>query len=207
MATIEHDLDSSQTLQKLQSGGTTELTALFERQRQHLRAMVESRLDKRLHARVDASDIVQEAFLRATQGVRAYLEFPNVHPVVWLRLIGKHIVSETHRRHFREKRSPVRELQYQVDSSDSEPLCNKLADSMQSVGTCLAKQELVNRVLQAIQQMTPNDREILEMRHVEEMTMEEAAVALELNIETAKKRYYRALCRFRVIATEILPDA
>ena len=144
--------------------------------------------------------------LKTCQGMRAYLEFPKVHPIVWLRLIGKHIVSETHRRHFREKRSPVRELQCQTDSNDSGPLCNKLADSMQSVGSCLAKQELVDKVFQAIQQMTENDREILEMRHVEELTIEEAAAALELNVEATKKRYYRALCRFREMTQEFIPE-
>ena len=182
MSIVENDMDASRTLERLQHGGAEELTALFERQRQHLRVMVESRLDKRLLARVDSSDIVQEAF------------------------IGKHIVSETHRRHFREKRSPVRELQCQTDSNDSGPLCNKLADSMQSVGSCLAKQELVDKVFQAIQQMTENDREILEMRHVEELTIEEAAAALELNVEATKKRYYRALCRFREMTQEFIPE-
>lgn len=204
MNTLQADSSSSHLLDLLNKGGARELTALFMRSRSHIRRLVESRLDKRLLARVDASDIVQETFLRATAGMDAYLKSPKVPPIVWLRLIGKHIVAETHRRHFREKRSPERENNWYQDGDDL--LSQKLVDSMHSVGSWMARRELASKVRDAIKNLSEQDREIIEMRHLEELSIKESAMILELNIETTKKRYYRALTRFRELVADILPN-
>jgi RNA polymerase sigma-70 factor, ECF subfamily len=203
MKTMEADSNSSHSIALLNGGGTRELTALFMRSRSHIRKLVETRLDKRLLARVDASDIVQETFLRATAGMEAYLKSPKVPPIIWLRLIGKHIVAETHRRHFRDKRSPERENNWYQDENDL--LSQKLVDSMHSVGSWMARRELAMKVRDAIKNLADQDREIIEMRHIEELSIKESAFALELNIETTKKRYYRALTRFRELVADILP--
>ena len=204
MNTLQKDSRSARLLDLLKQGGGRELTALFMRSRTHIRRLVESRLDKRLLARVDASDIVQETFLRATASMDAYLKSPKVPPIVWLRLIGKHIVAETHRRHFREKRSPERENNWYQDGHDV--LSQKLIDSMHSVGTWMARRELALKVQDAIKNLSDQDREIIEMRHLEELSIKESAMVLELNIETTKKRYYRALTRFRELVADILPN-
>ncbi len=204
MNKLQADSSSSHLLALLNQGGARELTALFMRSRSHIRRLVESRLDKRLLARVDASDIVQETFLRATAGMEAYLKSPKVPPIVWLRLIGKHIVSETHRRHFRDKRSPERENNWYQDGDDL--LSQKLVDSMHSVGSWMARRELASKVRDAIKNLSEQDREIIEMRHLEELSIKESAMVLELNIETTKKRYYRALSRFRELVADILPN-
>lgn len=192
------DPNSSQILARLQAGGMQQLTELFMTLRAHLRNMIEVRLDRRLHARVDASDIVQETFVRASRNLETYLAAPGMHPVVWLRLIGKHILAETHRRNFRERRSPAREQNWEHDPDD--PLVNRLADSMQSVRSAVEHRELVLSVRDKLKLLSESDREMLEMRHVEGLTLEEAAVSLEIQLEAAKKRYQRALKRFREIA-------
>lgn len=204
MNTLQVDLSSSRSIELLNKGGASELTALFMRSRGHIRRLVESRLDKRLLARVDASDIVQETYLRATAGMETYLKSPKVPPIIWLRLIGKHIVAETHRRHFRDKRSPERENDWYHDGNDL--LSQKLVDSMHSVGSWMAKREMAMKVRDAIKNLSEQDREIIEMRHLEELSIKECAEVLELNLETTKKRYYRALTRFREVVADILPQ-
>lgn len=204
MKTLEADSNSSQSHALLNGGGTRELTAFFMRSRSHIRKLVESRLDRRLLARVDASDIVQETFLRATAGMETYLKSPKVPPIIWLRLIGKHIVAETHRRHFRDKRSPERENNWYQDGNDL--LSQKLVDSMHSVGSWMARREMAMKVRDAIKNLSDQDREIIEMRHLEELSIKDCAEALELNVETTKKRYYRALTRFRELVADILPQ-
>lgn len=179
------------------------LTSVFMRVRPHIRKMVENRLDRRLHSRVDASDIVQETFVRASQGLANYARSPKMDPVTWLRLIGKHIVAEIHRHHFRSKRTPERELHF--DNDCSELLINRIAESMYSVGAKIDQQELHQRVRAAMQQMSPMDREIIDMRHVDELSMQEAAVALDISLEAAKKRYQRALARFRELTSDFMP--
>lgn len=182
--------------------GPETLAEMFIGVRDHLKVMISSRLDKRLQKRVDASDIVQEVYLRAMQGLPTFLQSPNVHPVVWLRLIGKHLVAETHRRHFRAKRSPDREAP-NVDN-DNDLVVNHIADSIQSVHTAIAREELVAEVRQLFTQMSDQDRDVLEMRHTEGLGLIEIAGVLGISLDAAKKRYYRALARFRDVAGGII---
>jgi RNA polymerase sigma-70 factor (ECF subfamily) len=182
--------------------GPEALAEVFIGVRDHLKSMISARLDKRLQTRVDASDIVQEVYLRAMKGLPTFLESSNVHPVIWLRLIGKHLVAETHRRHFRAKRSPYREAP-NVDDSDG-LVVNHIADSIVSVHTTIAREELVAKVRHLFTQMSDQDRDVLEMRHTEGLTLLEIANLLGLSLDAAKKRYYRALTRFRSVANDIL---
>ena len=193
--------DSSKMLARLNTGGIDELAALFVGVRSNIKQMVSVRLDKRLHSRVDASDIVQEAFVRASKELHTYLNSPSVHPIVWLRLIGKRIVAETHRLHFREKRSPRNEVIDEADASDL--LVNRLADSVQSVHTNVEHQEIVQKVFKLISDLPQQDREILEMRHTEGMSIQEISQIMEISVEATKKRYQRALVRVRQLTTNL----
>ncbi|HBJ36415.1 MAG TPA: RNA polymerase factor sigma-70 [Planctomycetaceae bacterium] len=194
------DSKSGQPRQSIDGPDT--LAEMFIDVRDHLKAMISARLDKRLQTRVDASDIVQEVYLRAMQGLPTFLQSPNVHPVVWLRLIGKHLVAETHRRHFRAKRSPDREAS-NVDN-DNDLVVNHIADSIQSVHTAIAREELVVKIRHLFTQMSDQDRDVLEMRHTEGLGLIEIAGVLGISLDAAKKRYYRALARFRDVAGEII---
>ncbi len=196
----QKDTLESTVLTKLEAGGVDELTSLFMHQRPGLRRLISMRLDPRLHARVDASDIVQETFVRACKALPSYLESPVIHPVVWLRLIGKRLVAEVHRRHFRDKRSPEHELGYDIEGNSH--LINQFADSIQSAGSAAEKHELISRLHHLLQNMPIHDREILEMRHVEGVSLQEAAQQLSIPYETAKKRYQRALQRFRDVTQQ-----
>lgn len=195
------NLDSSEMLTRLQKGGDEELAEIFVSVRGNIKQMIAMRLDRRLRARVDASDIVQEAFVRASKGLKSYLEAPGVHPIVWLRLIGKRILAETHRLHFRDKRSPHNE--FVVESESNDMLVNQLADSMHSVHANVAHQEIVQMVLKLISDLSQQDREILEMRHTEGMTIKEIATMMEISVEATKKRYQRALVRVRQLTTDL----
>ncbi len=201
----QKDAMESTVLSKLTIGGVNELTSLFMHQRAGLRRLISMRLDPRLHARVDASDIVQEAFVRACKALPSYLESPVIHPVVWLRLIGKRLVAEVHRRHFRDKRSPEHELGYDIEGNSH--LINQFADSIQSAGSVAEKHELILRLRDLLQSMPVHDREILEMRHVDGISLQEAAQQLSIPYETAKKRYQRALQRFRDVTNQQISAA
>src|SRR5947209_18921632 len=95
--------DPNDSIKSLRNGDGRALAALFEQHRQRLRRMVELRLDPRLRARLDASDVVQEAFLDVAGDLDAYLADPKLPPLLWLRLhVGRRLTT-LHRQHLRTK--------------------------------------------------------------------------------------------------------
>jgi RNA polymerase sigma-70 factor (ECF subfamily) len=195
-------LEDSQILNRLQAEGPDELSRLFGHMRDNLRAMISARLDTRLHSRVDASDIVQETYIRALKSLDQYLSNPKIHPVIWLRLLGKNLLCETHRQQFRAIRSPAREIV--MDDSRCNFIAEQISESMPSILSRISEAELSRKVESLIEKMGDNDREILEMRHKDEMSLVQIAEILSIPVETAKKRYQRALARFRDFASSLL---
>lgn len=188
------DSSNSLALQRLQDGGRKELTRLFETNRDSLRQMINRRIRGKLSARFDASDIIQESYIRAQSQLESYLSSPRIHPNVWLRLLCKQLLAESIRKHMRVKRSPEFEAQIAGDLLIAE----RLTDSLHSVvSEELTRAETTQQVREILQTLSDTDREIIEMRHSEGMTFPKIAESLDLKMETAKKRYYRALNRFR----------
>lgn len=185
-------LDST-VLHRLQARGVEELAALFDLQRSNLKALVAGRIQGKLAARFDASDVVQETFVRASTQLSSYLEKPTLHPTVWLRILCKQLLAENIRRHLRLRRSPKFETQ---DAGD-QVIADRLADSIDSISDESERNSVLQKVRVVLAKLTPTDREIIEMRHAEGLSFKEISGLLEMNMETAKKRYYRALEKFR----------
>ena len=188
-----HFDDTSKVVQRLRAGGTEELARHFARLRPSIRAMLAQRLHGKLLSRLDASDVVQETFIRACRALDTYLTNPNIHPTIWLRILGKQVLAELVRKQYRLKRSPDCE---QVNL-DNDQVVGFLVDSLDSAGQKLQKDELVVLVRKLLSEISAADREILEMRHAEGYSFQEIGDLLEVKNDAAKKRYYRSLSRFR----------
>lgn len=183
-------------LSRLQANGDAELTRIFMLHRANLRRLIASQIHDRLSRRLDASDIVQEAFIRASNRLKDYLAAPTIPPIVWLRILCKQLLAEHTRKQYRDKRNPALE----IVNFGSDQIVNQLADSWQSAGEMMSKKELVEQVRSLLATLTVTDREVIEMRHTEGYSFQEIADQLEIKQEAAKKRYYRALDRFRKMA-------
>src|SRR3954468_9777838 len=93
------------------AGDREALCALFGRHRARLRRMVELRLDRRLQARIDASDVIQEAYVEVVTRLNEYLSAPSYPLFLWLRLIVGERLLKLHRHHLgTQMRDPGREL-------------------------------------------------------------------------------------------------
>jgi len=160
--------------------------------------MLAKRLHGKLLSRIDASDVVQETFIRATRALESYLQNPRIHPAIWLRSLSKQIMAEMVRDQFRLKRS----LDCEEHIFDNEAIVEYLSDSMDSVGREMERAELVTMVRRMLTQISTTDCELLEMRHSDQFSFQEIGDLLEISMEAAKKRYYRALDRFRTLAAE-----
>ncbi len=172
---------------------------LLELYRDHLRRMVTARLDRRVKSRVDASDIVQETLAEAAGQLDDYLRDQPLPFLPWLRQLASNRIRKTHFRHMTvQSRSVTREMPDAVMSDESAvELGRHFVARDTSPSNRAIRQEVCDAVMAAVAALSPRDREVLLMRHVEKLGTAEIADALELAESGVKARLYRALARLR----------
>lgn len=177
------------------------LAEWFTNHREHLRRMVGFRLDDRLAQRIDPSDVLQEAFINARMRMREADEKFAGASLLWLRQITEQTLIDLHRRHLgAKKRSAGREVSLAakgVGETTSLSLAAVLASGDSSPSHAAIRQERRDRLNDALDQMDAVDREILALRHGEELSNVEAAELLGLSPTAASNRYIRALKRLK----------
>jgi len=188
--------------------GPPELNRWFTEFRDQLRALVQLRLSPRLNGRLDPSDVIQEAYLEATERFGEYQRNPTLSPYLWLRFLTLQRLGIVHRRHLHtHKRAAGKEAMMPEIEVSSIVLADWLIDSGTSPSKSALKHECRDRLYEALETMSAQDREILTARHLEQLSNEEAAQALGITTAAASRRYYRALDRLREIIIPVLGDS
>ncbi len=184
-------------LRRAGRGDTVAVDDLLRRHRSRLRRMVAVRLNARLLARVDPSDVVQDALATAVERLPQYLREQPLPFYPWLRQIAWDRLVKLHQRHVKaERRSVLRESPLLADHSAIE-LASYLAADSTSPSRLLARRELQARIRAALEQLDPQDREVLVMRHLEQLQVSEIAAILRISEGAVKMRRLRAAKRFR----------
>jgi RNA polymerase sigma-70 factor (ECF subfamily) len=192
--------DSAETqrlLQEIRSGDRKALDRLLAEHRRFIRWFVELRLDPHLRARVDPSDVVQEAQLEASRRLTSYLDRPVLPFRLWLRQIAYDRLLMARRQHVEADRRAVTREAPLPDGSSIALAQQVLAAGGPTPSQQLVQHELAGRVRQALAELPEGDHEILLMRNFEGLTNQEVAQLLDLDPATASKRYGRALLRLR----------
>jgi RNA polymerase sigma-70 factor, ECF subfamily len=193
-------------LKRIEQADATAAERLWEWHREPLRRMIDLRLDHALGRRVDASDIVQEVLLKANQRLGEYLRNPVLPFHLWLRQIARDQVIDEYRRHrVAECRSLDRERPLApaaFSDQSSLDLAAQLRDPNPTPAAAALRQELERRFHAALRQLDEADREIILLRHFEQLSNSEAARALGLSGAAAGMRHLRALRRLRAVLGE-----
>jgi RNA polymerase sigma-70 factor (ECF subfamily) len=196
-----HTGDPAELIARLRAGDRAALNAMFERHRDRLRRMVEIRLDSRLKARLDASDVVQEAYLEVATRLDEYVRDPKLPPFLWLRLVVGERLMKLHRHHLgAQMRDAGREVSLfrgALPAASSAALAAQLLGRYTSPTQAILRAERILRLQEALNTLEPIDREILSLRHFEELTAAETARVLGIEESAAAKRYFRALKRLK----------
>lgn len=161
--------------------------------------MIALRLDRRLSARVDPSDVLQEALAEAHRKLPEYARAQPIPFYPWLRQIAWEKIVQLHRRHLAaQARAVSREEQYAVPLPDESvlDLGRRLVAGGSSPSQRLLHEELRLLVRAALAQLEAKDREVLVLRFLEQLSVEETAAALQLSVEAVKSRQRRSLERF-----------
>jgi RNA polymerase sigma-70 factor, ECF subfamily len=175
--------------------------------REPLRKVIGLRLDPVLGRRVDASDIVQDVLIEANQRLTEYLKNPQMPFHLWLRHLAQDRIIDTHRRHRQaQRRSIDKERPIQPPAwadQSSVQLVAQLIDTEQTPASAAIQQELQRRLGDALTRLPDDDREVILMRHHEQLSNQEVAAALGLTEAAASMRYLRALRKLRAV---LVPD-
>lgn len=181
------------------SGDEPALASLFERYRERLRNMINLRMDARIRSRCDASDVLQDAYVELSRRMPEFVESEQLPFFLWLRRIAYGRLAKMHRRHLGTlMRTAEREVSMHLAAApevSSVFLASQLAGHCTSAHHNLVQVEVEIKLRNTIDAMDPNDREILVLRHFEELSTEETATLLGLSRSGVLKRYTRALRR------------
>jgi RNA polymerase sigma-70 factor (ECF subfamily) len=188
--------ETRRLLDAVHAGDRSALDRLLEHHRAYLRSLIGLRLDPKLRARVDASDVVQEAQIEAVRRVADYLEQPALPFHLWLRRIAYDRLLMLRRRHVEAARRAV-ERETALPDESSVQLARFVLAGQPTPSQQLVQHELLARVRLALVELSDDDREILLMRTLEGLSNQEVAQVLALDPATASKRYGRALLRLR----------
>ncbi len=193
-----------------QAGDRAAFALLVQKYRARLKLMISCRLDARVAQRLDDSDIIQEIFLRLVQDqredhlveqqerqtVEATEQFKQ-SPYLWLRKLAIWTLGDIQRKHLGvQQRDPRREIPLH-DGVSSRDIAKILIGSETKPLDAMVRVEREAALERALNELEPIDREILMLRHGEQLSRVETADVLNISVAAAAKRYTRALTRIR----------
>jgi RNA polymerase sigma-70 factor (ECF subfamily) len=188
--------ETQQLLERAGAGDQAAFEALFARHRDFLRLVVQLRMDARVRARVDPSDVVQETQFDAFRRLRDFLDRRPMPFRLWLRKTAQERLLKVQRRHLETgRRDATREVPLPEQSSLL--LAGRVMTSGSTPSQRLDRSETARRVREAVASLPEADREVLLMRNFEGLSNQEVAYLLGLDPATASKRHGRALLRLR----------
>jgi len=186
----------------LRENGQTALASLFSTYHSRLEKIVRFRLDPRIRSRIDAADILQEAYLETSDRLQSFLESTNVSFFVWLRQQTLQTLVDVQRQQFRQKRDVNREIRFaSTGTSDGTSLsiAQFLIDQLTSPSQVVVSAEEMQWLQEGLNSMNEVDREVLALRHFEQLSNIQAAEILGLTPTAASNRYLRAAARLSEI--------
>jgi RNA polymerase sigma-70 factor (ECF subfamily) len=190
-------------VERASQGDEPAMAALFDRHRERLRRMIQLRLDHRLQGRVDPSDILQDAYIDLAERLPEYTNRTGLPFFVWLRLVVAERLLRAHRHHLgTAMRNAGREISIHhgtMPQASSASLAAQLLGRITSASRAMARAEMQRQLQDSLNGMDAIDREVIALRHFEEMSNDEVASVLGLSKAAASKRYVRALLRLKAV--------
>jgi RNA polymerase sigma-70 factor, ECF subfamily len=188
---------------RIAEGDERALAELFASHHERLRRMIGLRLDRRLQGRVDPSDVLQDAYIDLAQRLPEFATKQSLPVFLWLRLVVGERLLRVHRHHLgTAMRDAGREIsihQGGLPHASSASLAAQLLGRFTSASRVAARAESQVLLQDALDSMEPIDREVIALRHFEELSNDEVAVVLGLSKAAASKRYIRAMLRLKAV--------
>jgi RNA polymerase sigma-70 factor (ECF subfamily) len=203
----EDQNDTAELLRRSGQGDVAALGMLFARHRDRLLRMVSLRMDSRARGRCDPDDVLQDVYLEAVRRFPEYQRDPNPPFFLWLRLLAMQKLVDLHRRHLGAKaRDATREVSLYdgaLPQATSAVLASQLLGRNTSPSQAAVRAEMQLRLQEALNGMDEIDREVIALRHFEQLSNGEAAQVLGINASAASTRYVRAMKRLKDVLSSM----
>lgn len=200
------DSPQNDELRQIVAEGSTAVARLFSTYSAQLERMIGFRMDARLKGRIDAADVLQEAYLEISRRIEEYVANPAVSVYVWMRQLSYQVLIGLHRKHFSQKRS-VNQERHSSRPPWADDTTNSIAQvvyaRLTTPSEAMMRIETMERLQQAFSAMDETDREVLALRHFEHLGNLEVAEILSLTPTAASNRYVRAVARLSKIMAQL----
>jgi RNA polymerase sigma-70 factor (ECF subfamily) len=190
-------------IDRTRNGDSSAFEELFDRHRGRLQKAIAMRMDRRVAARVDASDVLQETYMEAFRRLPQYLKKEKMPFYIWLYWIAREKLIGLHRRHLGARKRTVKYEVPPMPADSSAQLVSGLIGRLPSPSQELAKEELAEQLRTALEQLDADERDLILWRHFEELSIHDIAQLLDITEDAAKKRHLRAVERLRKILKEL----
>ena len=196
--------DTRKLLALAKDGDQAAFEEIFRRHRAKLKRAIALRMDRRVAARVDASDVVQDTYLEAFKRLPKYLEKESMPFYLWLSWIAHDKVLMLHRRHLgADKRAVTHEVPL-LPPNDSVTIVSVIIPGNEpSPSQALRQRELAEQLRRALGRLDSDERDLIFWRHFEKLSAREIAQFLNITEDAARKRYYRSVERLRKILLDL----
>ena len=202
------DADTEDLIGRASRGDAAAVEELFARYRDRVRQMIAVRIDPGLLGRFDASDVVQETLVEASRKLPEYLEGQPLPFYPWLRQIAWERLVDARRRHVQARKRAVgrQRQQHRLPDRSTTALADRLIASGTSPSGHFAREELRDRMQATLRALPPRDREVLVLRHLEQLSTREIASVMGITESAVKMRQLRALQRLRGLLNDGGPE-
>ncbi len=182
------------------------LVEVWMEHRPRLQRIINARIPSIMSGRVDSDDLMQECYLACGRRISFLQAKPEIPIFVKLRYVCLQTLVDMQRHHMGSNKRDARKECAIADEGDSDSGSQRawlhLADTMASPRTQLVKMERQRMTRQVMSELTAKDKEILELRHFEDLSNLECAAVLEIEPKAASIRYVRALKRFQELVSK-----
>jgi RNA polymerase sigma-70 factor (ECF subfamily) len=205
--TSESNSEIHRLVESAAAGEQASLENLLNLYTDRLTRMICLRIDRRISARIDVEDVVQEVHMHASQHLVDYVQRPAVPFYLWLRGVAVNVLLELHRRHLGTRKRDARvevslQSPYALEAS-SQAIAKHLAESGTSPSNAAMRIEWESGLKTIVDSMPPADKEVLALRHFEQLNPRETAQVLQISEKAAGMRYIRALRKLRQLLSDM----
>jgi RNA polymerase sigma-70 factor (ECF subfamily) len=186
-------------LHAARAGDASARGRLLELYRDYLKLLARLQLDQRLQSKLDASDVVQEAFLQAHRAFDQFQGGSEAELTAWLRQILASKLADQMRRYYGSRQRNVRlerELVRDIDQSSS-ALNGELLAAQSSPSSQAERREQAVLLAAALEQLPESYREVIVLHHLEDLPFPEVARRMGRSVDSVKNLWLRALPRLR----------